>query len=1259
MVKRKSNGDGDSPVASKKLKHYDLGSDGILNLTVAITGAIKGDVLEGVVRTEGNSSNDSRGVLLEVADGRVFASSSVCKPIPRNDIVAAYAKRYGLSTEMAENRVSDRKMDNPDSDNAHPMGSSCPSIKGEHGVYSNCNCEIFARFKILDPGCWVDIADQFGNKEKLLNYVSKGEVLSWRQILALFGNKSLMLRPRLYRVVMGPRIISQPDPSKLISCAKKDFERVIYEFPESNLQVDVNVSAGGPPNASAVNLVKEALECDDSILNWVYENMKMLSNGALKSAMQKAVRYGAPNVNVNGKFVSSHMYAAMACAILALNPGGFVPQLQKLVRGIVSALKRTAVIAVEDACCGSVSKIKRLLGIAYVCQCVKDYYPMKNIYVECIQVIAECAQSDFAIDYDNKSKSLHSMKSDESKAKSLLQSAILLKNLGSFAGDIKMFDSVANLAKSGSIPIVKWETRPPVMQEYHIIDQHTQPGIGHVMSMGNASFEDRFKSLFKGLTGFNPRRRVFTGMIKIKEICQPAQEIVFNLVTKRLPRKQIPIISKKGIVVNGRVSRGSGYKYCVDYGTLASAIGPIEESVKCMGRKKKDLLVVLSTVPGGKESVMLKPSRAKVDDYMEWSGAEKEKELAIRQARSRVYNVKSPLLPNGYKASFNSELGEWMFGSTDQAERTWKSFVEEKGFNHPYDVLAEPKWPKDDSFDYRDQRLLQDALSWEGNGACERAYDWVDLLCKSAGFDVVSRAQSLLHQRFSSFSMPVPARDGNIAMDQLQAYDGDWDVWRFLVLLSRIYPGALKADVPPRFVVQDPIVLYVMSNRLQRKRMEFAVIADKNENKWRSNDDWKAGLEACKDILRPHQRDAVIRLKERDHKGVKGHYLVMDTGYGKTYTAISYAMSLLIEDNFGCNVDYIVWVTPPGDKIDKKGKSDDPKNFQLIKSLMAEFIEVEGALLPLPIHFVDKNSKVMKKYHINVVNHDHMRLMPKMLIANAPRSFVIFDEGDKLYNASKRTSMAFQIADSCPKFIIQTATPVPTGKIDLMAQWLSRTEQFPVDKSNYLVAACNMVQLKIMLPFTVGYESFVIKHSDEATRACNEYIKDQSWFKFFNKIQKLTDPSFCERAYYYAKKDRAVYKNGGCFVVCENADHVSRMINLFNSKYSDIRCGDSLAMGDSSVGVVFVAARNDRGYNQGVRFGAQIRQPYPGSASSRHQMEGRLKRALTQKRPHIVFEVVYMERSLTELLYKRQQRDDNVNLSLEGLAKEYLSTVLQ
>lgn len=410
-------------------------------------------------------------------------------------------------------------------------------------------------------------------------------------------------------------------------------------------------------------------------------------------------------------------------------------------------------------------------------------------------------------------------------------------------------------------------------------------------------------------------------------------------------------------------------------------------------------------------------------------------------------------------------------------------------------------------------------------------------------------------------------------------------------------------------------------------------------------------------VLRDHQRDAVARLKERQVRGTPGHYLVMGTGHGKTYTALAYAMWRLITTQLGMRVRRIVWVTPPGEKLDKKGECGNPRNFQLIKSLLTEFETV----LKVPVHFVNKKTPVFKDFAVNIVHHDYLRDITTELIGCVSSSFMIFDEGDALYGVSKRTSNALRAAALCPEFIIQTATPVPSkNKIERLASWLALTEEFPVTASNYLVAACNLVYLKIDLGIKAVHTVFETPQTPGSEVAFQKYRREggHNWGKLFGAIRAETDVAFCERAEFHATRDCVVNPKGGCFVVCDNQTHVDELIVLFRRMFPTTPCGDARDIDNNAVRVVFVTAQNNRGYNGAVRFGVMLRQPYPGSPNERSQMEGRILR-LTQHRTEVLYEVVYMKNTMTQLLYVRQGMDDSCNKSLEEIAIEFDRSVLE
>ena len=106
----------------------------------------------------------------------------------------------------------------------------------------------------------------------------------------------------------------------------------------------------------APGLIAEALGVDVAEVQPCVDVLRPLSAGGLKSCLQKIIRFRAKEVQLSeeaGKtkeaVASSALVAATCVALLFGGKGTFSPELQLFTRGVTSALKRMAIILVEDA----------------------------------------------------------------------------------------------------------------------------------------------------------------------------------------------------------------------------------------------------------------------------------------------------------------------------------------------------------------------------------------------------------------------------------------------------------------------------------------------------------------------------------------------------------------------------------------------------------------------------------------------------------------------------------------------------------------------------------------------------------------------------------------------------------------------------------------------------------------------------------------------------------------------------------------------
>ena len=226
---------------------------------------------------------------------------------------------------------------------------------------------------------------------------------------------------------------------------------------------------------------------------------------------------------------------------------------------------------------------------------------------------------------------------------SLQRAAVVLRELGSFKGDLAMMDTVAGLEHRGiattasETTVPGWKLRArsqtpsasragggpnatvPLMPEQHMYDQHVAGGIGHALNdsalakplrKSLQTFKGRYALVFDGVTGSNPR----LGTVRLPtapEVCavRVAQRLHMVLTTP-------PATAGEVLRANGRprqlaVTQSVAVHIPVSTGLLAAAVGPVAVDVKVKGAsRRRKFVVLLGTVQPEAETVMVPPSRA-------------------------------------------------------------------------------------------------------------------------------------------------------------------------------------------------------------------------------------------------------------------------------------------------------------------------------------------------------------------------------------------------------------------------------------------------------------------------------------------------------------------------------------------------------------------------------------------------------------------------------------------------------------------------
>ncbi|CAB9519679.1 expressed unknown protein [Seminavis robusta] len=1246
----KEDGSGADTDEAKRLtkKHFNG------TITVAITGAREGDMVEGCAA-------DTQNVVLRVEQGTISAPAGIRRSVEahegRDAVVQMMAKQFGMSVSQANMRYNDCPVIE-NVRNSQPLGQACTHSD------TTCDCEPAARFVILNQGVWQNFAEEHGHGEQLKEMVQRGLVVCYKDILRTMqtpgqpGGKTLILRPKLFKICVGPVTVDETtlkDKNKIVDASAWitagdngappetkvwEIDQTLFRLPVSARSAPTKDELGALILKSLQGLIPER-SLSELLVQSCIDALRALTVGGLKSLLQKVIRFHAEQVDCSlvmgpeAPPLPVALVAATSAGLLFTEAGNFSPELQLYTRGCTSALKRMAVILVEDSWVHEAeSSVLGLLALALATQRMAEYHPPQSVVVETMRLAAKAALSPCLIAWRKQvaPKNPKTVSVDKAGIRALKQSAVLLRIVKSFPGDMDMMDSVAGLAKTkGCLTLTRClpANRLSVMPLFHCVDQHTYRGVGHVGPSG-PTFTKKFQTIFGSTTGFNPRHASsegFEAKAAVKET-RFAQRCVARFAF-HVPLATIP--AQPETVT---------FQLSLDSGTLAAAAGPIPVKIK-IGKATREVLVILGVRCPEDEVVMMKPARATRDLF--GSLTDEQRANAIAEARKQTITARSPVLKSAKTISFRD--GCWQLD-----EKPWNP---QEGRTLVVPLVEEPVWASVDgdgvASALRSDAALEESLTKKAPaGLVPAAETLIGKLAASAGDAVTLRAISMLRQQYVKVTLPTPALDGGLGSDQLVAYKGDWEVFRLLALVARFAPGALRPGIPPNFAVVDANLLRLVERWMIRgmRAKDEQVLTT---NKWANNPLWR-GMASAEQKLMEHQRCAVESMKRRDREaGSSNHYLIMDTGVGKTVTSLCYLYRWLL--HHGQNVTKVIWVTP-------KGTVDN-----LIKQLQMTWSapvwkvpRLSTAKKPKP---GDGDRLILKDYHINVIHADHLRGMIDFgLTELAPASVIVFDEVDELYAPTLRTSAARRLAQLCAKFVAQTATPMRRNESQLMA-WLSDTCSFPVDVRNLLVAASGMVSIQLELGIASKEELNLVPMSDTVRKSLRELLVKRRWLPMAQLVQQHTNAAMVEQAVKLAVEDRKKHRDGGVLMVADTKDHAEKLIAACNAR-GKVRAGgfDTLeASNAAEYGIVVVPKDKDRGYNSAVRLGSMVTGVYAGNGASRHQMRGRLRR-LGQKRKVVHFHTVVMENSLLHLLHIRHDAVDSMNISLQELGDKFSADVL-
>lgn len=544
-------------------------------------------------------------------------------------------------------------------------------------------------------------------------------------------------------------------------------------------------------------------------------------------------------------------------------------------------------------------------------------------------------------------------------------------------------------------------------------------------------------------------------------------------------------------------------------------------------------------------------------------------------------------------------------------------------------------------------RDLYTCLTQVGTGVENNFMDKIVNLLKGYHQDVVNRLLIYLNN-FSTISMSRVNREGGTNGTMSLSID-DIAVYHVLLKISTIAPAAVRPEQgsPGKFTIFNMFLLKQVRDRIvQMFRFE------------QDSKGWTSRFADLKREPRDYQRVALEDMIISHNQGIRGSFLWLPLGSGKTFLVLSYLKWLKDNDELP---KYVLYTLPPEavvSIIQEIEYFDIPINVMIpLKNISAKTKQFKSKKIEI------SQSCEMKPYHINVIYHDYLKNCRDMLSVNAKNSVVVFDEVHLLLNQSLRTNAAMELASLCKEFVALTGTPIVDNRTAKLVSWLKRIVPFEVNTKNFWVAANNMIAKDTTVKLETKTEhklaSFTPVEQKEymslvppALGGTNKSRK-YNWRRAADICYDACDRTMVELTRQYVKEGR------GVMLVVRDNKHQERMyreiikyiqpVFLIKKDQTIFLTDETVASGETpDYKVVIVPQNRSQGYTL-TRLNVMITSVYPSNSATRDQLRGRINR-IGQKVQPLLYDIVHVG-LLTKIL-KEHQSATNLVKALEAIANQ-------
>jgi superfamily II DNA or RNA helicase len=957
-----------------------------------------------------------------------------------------------------------------------------------------------------------------------------------------------------------------------------------------------------------------------------------------KSLLQKIIRYSPINVTFNGGSYPSYFFLDVVFTLLLVNSGSFVPDIQRFVTGQESAIKRLAICILEDSSIKNNNDILMLGIMAFLSQrSPNGWKPSKNEYLWMLDL---CRES-----LENREYYIHNIKKGfeipdyilDIKNNDLENFSALLDDIKSFATDLAMTRFISY--NKGKTSFDKSLERPLDMRVEHCIDQHWAPEIAYFIPQniikkyretGSKPFAKLFKNIFMNVTGVNSRKQT-TGLSghKIsedKEFISSVKIAQYLVLTAK---------QTSGDEFKSYKKNKNGYytvEDTLDISWISGLVGPIDI------KGKPSVMVTMKPDDPYQLIAIKKPSRGMKDgtlsdDVIEKS-IEKAKDLmrkgiSLNGATSPIERLK------GYKLKLEDE--KYIFIKGKETPKSWDELA----------VIEEDIWNLDEPDDE-----LNSFLMYRGDGIIYKGHQIFEETLSKYSIGELRRAYSYISSFRSDIEIARLSKDGGGTAQTVVIEDVG--ACQILLYICMLFPAAIERveGYVSKFKVKFAPLLWEIKNKLR----EHIETINKSDEKIKG---WKKVKDNSKRELRSYQQDSINEMINKNKDGKKGHFIWITAGLGKTMIVMEY-LKYLIDSNKAPK--YIVYTLPKS----------------ALKSIITEIEHFKFPInLVIPIKSWKKHpesSKYTKEhdqllpFHINLIEHDHLRLMEETLIDNASQSIFIIDEVHKALNDTKRTGVALEISRLSKEFVALTGTPIVDSNTYKLIWWLEQIVEFEVNDKNFWVAANGMIAKKVNTGVDIDREEIVSEFTEKERVKYNELSpvsiggknqkpNSKDITELFNMCYNICDRDIIEQTLLSIKKTKK-----SVMIVTRDTKHQEKLRKMFvekGMKDKDIyllKGDDSIFMTDETVKegkihdykVIIVTIRKAEGYTL-TRAQTMITSVYPSNNAVREQLEARINR-VSQHEKKIYYKIVHC--GILTYVLKKHKDAASISKVLQSLAED-------